>query len=144
MGNQKMAVLEKEGRLNVILDANFLFLPSQFNVDIFAELSNLLNRRFEPVILSSTVQELQGLAESVSPKIQKQALLAIKLAEKCRYVCVKKSSKESYDDVIVRIASVWKSPVATNDRELRMRLRKTGVPVIFLRQKRRLEMTGAV
>ena len=70
MGDQKIAVLEKEGILNVILDANFLFVPSQFNVDIFAELSNLLNRRFEPIVLSSTVQELQRLAESVSPKIQ--------------------------------------------------------------------------
>jgi rRNA-processing protein FCF1 len=143
MVDQKIAILEKEG-INVILDANFLFVPSQFNVDIFTELSNLLNRRYEPIVLSSTVQELQRLAESVSPKIQKQALLALKLSEKCRYVCVKKSLKESYDDVIVRVAPVWKVPVATNDRELRMRLRKIGVPVIFLRQKRRLEMTGAV
>ena len=138
-----MAASKKE-KVKIILDANFLFVPSQFSVDIFEELSNLLNRRFEPILLSSTLKELQGLAESTSLKIRKQALLAIRLAEKCHFVSVEKSLNESYDDVIVRVASDWKSPVGTNDRELRKRLRKSGAPVIFLRQKRRLEMEGAV
>ena len=134
----------KEEKLKIILDANFLFVPSQFNIDVFEELANLLNQRFEPILLSSTQKELQGLAESNSPKIQKQALLALRLAEKCRFVSVKKSSAETYDDVIVRVASEWKCPVGTNDRELRKRLRQNGVPVIFLRQKHRLAMEGTV
>jgi len=134
----------EEEPVKVVLDANFFFLSSQFNVDVFEELENLLNRRFEPILLSSTQKELQGLAESSSPKQRKQAQLALRLAEKCRVVVVEKGLKETYDDVIVRVAAEWKSPVATNDRELRKRLRKVGVPVIFLRQKRRLEMEGAV
>jgi rRNA-processing protein FCF1 len=134
----------EEEPVKVVLDANFFFLSSQFNVDVFEELENLLNRRFEPILLSSTQKELQGLAESSSPKQRKQAQLALRLAEKCRVVDVEKGLKETYDDVIVRVAAEWKSPVATNDRELRKRLRKVGVPVIFLRQKRRLEMEGAV
>ena len=103
-----------------------------------------MNRRFEPVLLSSTQKELQGLAESTSPKQRKQAQLALRLAEKCRVVAAEKGSKETYDDVIVRVSAEWKSAVATNDRGLRKRLRKVGLPVIFLRQKRRLEMEGAV
>lgn len=130
--------------IKVILDANFFFVASQFNIDVFEELENLLNRRFTPVLLSSTKKELQGLAESNSPKQRKQAQLALRLAKKCRFVAVEKGLKETYDDVIVRVAAEWKSPVATNDRELRKRLRNAGVPVIFLRQKRRLEMEGAV
>jgi rRNA-processing protein FCF1 len=130
--------------IKVVLDANFFFVSSQFNVDVFEELANLLNRRFEAVLLSSTQKELQGLAESTSPKQRKQAQLALKLAEKCNVVSVEKGLMDTYDDVIVRVAAEWKSPVATNDRELRKRLRKVGVPVIFLRQKRRLEMEGAV
>ena len=135
---------DSEESVKVVLDANFFFVSSQFNVDVFEELNNLLNRRFEPVLLSSTQKELQGLAESSSPKQRKQAQLALRLAEKCRVVAVEKGLQETYDDVIVRVAAEWKSPVATNDRELRKRLRKVGVPVIFLRQKRRLEMEGAV
>jgi rRNA-processing protein FCF1 len=88
--------------------------------------------------------ELQGLAESDSPKERKQAQLALKLAEKCRVVPVEKGLGETYDDVIVRVAAEWKSPVATNDRELRRRMRTLGLPVIFLREKRRLMLEGAV
>lgn len=131
-------------KIKVILDANFFFVPTQFNLDIFEELAKLLNQRFEPILLSSTNKELQGLAESSSLKEQKQAQLALILAEKCRVVYMEKVSDETYDDVIVRVAEAWKSPVATNDRELRKRLRKIGVPVIFLRQKHRLALEGAV
>jgi rRNA-processing protein FCF1 len=136
--------VSKEEKLKVVLDANFLFVPSQFQVDIFEELANLLNQSFELILLSSTLMELQGLAESDSPKERKQAQLALKLAEKCRVVPVEKGLGETYDDVIVRVAAEWKSPVATNDRELRRRMRTLGLPVIFLREKRRLMLEGAV
>ena len=138
-----MAV-SKEEKLKVVLDANFLFIPSQFQVDIFEELENLLNQSFEPILLSSTLMELKGLIESDSQKERKQAQLALKLAEKCRVVPVEKDLGETYDDVIVRVAAEWTSPVATNDRELRRRIRTLGLPVIFLRQKQRLMLEGAV
>jgi len=137
-------VLPKHEPVKVVLDANFFFIPSQFNLDIFEELANLLNQRFEPVLLSSTKKELQGLAKTNSPKTQKQAVLALRLAEKCRLIRVNKGLRETYDDVIVRVAVEWKSPVATNDNELKSNLRKNGVPVIFLRQKHRLAMDGSV
>jgi rRNA-processing protein FCF1 len=136
--------VSKEEKLKVVLDANFLFVPSQFQVDIFEELANLLNQSFELILLSTTLMELQGLAESDSPKERKQAQLALKLADKCRVVPVEKGLGETYDDVIVRVAAEWKSPVATNDRELRRRMRTLGLPVIFLREKRRLMLEGAV
>ena len=136
-------VVSKENTLKVIIDANFFFLPSQFKLDIFEELANLLIQRFEPILLSSTKKELEGLAES-TPKTRKQALLALRFAEKCNLIPVDMDLMENYDDVIVRVASEWKCPVATNDRELRKRLRKKKIPVIFLRQKDRLEINGAV
>ena len=66
LGESNLAV-SKEEKLKVVLDSNFLFVPSQFHLDIFEELANLLNQRFEPILLSSTQKELQGLAESTSP-----------------------------------------------------------------------------
>ena len=137
-------MLPKHDPVKVILDANFFFVPSQFNLDIFEELGNLLNQRFEPVLLSSTLEELQRLVESATPKMEKQALLALRLAEKCSFVPVEKYADETYDDVIVRVSSEWKSPVGTNDRELRRKLRQKGVGVIFLRQKNRLALDGTV
>lgn len=125
------------------MDANFFFLPSQFKLDIFEELADLLAQRFEPILLSTTQEEIEGLSKSI-PKIRKQALLANRFAKKCKFMVVEKHLMESYDEVIVRVASKWKCPVATNDRELRKRLRKKKIPVIFLRQKSRLEIDGAV
>ena len=138
-----MRVSKKE-KVKVIFDSNFLFVPSQFQLDIFEELTNLLNQRFDPILLSPTQEELQKLAKEGSPKTRKQASLALRIAEKCRVVHIEKGLKETHDDVIVRVAAEWKCPVATNDRELRKRLRNLRVPVIFLRQRHRLELEGAV
>jgi len=128
--------------MKVILDSNFLFIPSQFQVDIFEELSKLLNQRFDPIILSPTRMELLKKAKRSSPKMRKRACLALELAEKCRLVDVEQYGEETPDDVIVRVAAEWKCPVATNDRMVRKRLRNISVPVISLRQKSRLEMEG--
>ena len=128
--------------MKVVLDSNFLFIPSQFQVDIFEELSKLLNQRFDPIILSSTRMELLKKMKKGSPTMRKKASLALELAERCHLVDVKQDSEETSDDVIVRVAAEWKCPVATNDRMLRKRLRNINVPVIYLRQKSRLEMEG--
>lgn len=128
----------------IILDTNFLFIPSQFHLDIFEELDRLLGHQVELLILSSTLKELQKLAKSRSVKKSKQALLGLKLAERCRVVEVKRKSGESDDDLIFRTSSEMKSAVATNDRQLRKKLRNVGLPVIFLRQKSTLAADGSV
>jgi len=128
----------------ILIDANFLFIPSQFQIDIFDELMKLLNQRFKPVLLSPTYKELQKIAEKGSPKIRKHASLALKLAEKCRIARVEQRFEETHDDVVVRVAAEWRCPVATNDRALRKRLRDINVSVIYLRQRSHLEMEGNV
>jgi hypothetical protein len=130
--------------VKVILDSNFLFVPFQFNVDIFEELMKLLNQQFDPILLSPTHGELLRLAGQGSPKMRKLASLALKLAEKCRLVQVEMLPGETHDDVIVRVAKEWGCPVATNDRELRKSLRREKVPTIFLRQRAYLEAEGLV
>lgn len=84
------------------------------------------------------------MVEKGSPAMRRQASLAINLAEKCRQIKVERKLGETSDDVILRIAVEWNSPVATNDRELREKLRAKAIPVIFLRGKRRLELEGAL
>lgn len=126
------------------MDTNFLFVPSQFHLDIFKDIDRLMGQRVEPLILSSTFEELQKLIRSCSVKKSKQALLGLKLAEKCRVVEIERESGESNDDAILRSAVKMKCAVATNDRELRKKLRNAGVPVVFLRQKSTLAVDGSV
>ena len=130
--------------IKVILDSNFLFVPLKFKIDIFEGMVNLLKQRFEPVLLSTTYMELQRMAERGSPKLQKQAKTALKFAEKCSLVDVERGEEETNDDVIARVAAQWRCPVATNDRALKQRLRDISIPVIYLRQKSRLELEGSV
>jgi rRNA-processing protein FCF1 len=127
--------------IRVILDSNALFVPIQLKIDIFQELKTLLNRSFELVLLKPIQQELEELAREGSLQTRKKALYALMLAEKCKIVDVEESAA-SPDDIIFQTASRWRSPVFTNDSELRKKLRNINVPVIYVRQKSRLEIDG--
>ena len=130
--------------LRVILDSNALFVPLKSKIDIFAETKRLLNRNLDFVLLSPVKQELELLATKNSPKIRREALYALKVAEKCTHVLVDNPEKLPTDDVIVKVAKAWNSPVLTNDRQLRKRLRDISVPVIYVRQKSRLDVDGLI
>ncbi|MCD6324680.1 hypothetical protein J7L97_00130 [Candidatus Bathyarchaeota archaeon] len=127
--------------IKVILDSNFLLVPFQFRIDIFEELNNLLGKA-EPIVLSTTLEELKKMVEKRSAKEHMQFSAALKLAENCEILEVKREASESYDDVILRVAGELKIPVATNDAELRKRLRRAGLATIYLRQKSRLVIEG--
>lgn len=128
--------------LKIILDSNAFFAQLELKIDIFEETKLLLNRNIELVLLSPVKHELELLAAKDSPKTRREAAFALKLAEKCKYVAVENSDKLSTDDVIVRVSKAWNSPVFTNDRQLRKRLKDISVPVIYVRQKSRLDIDG--
>ena len=125
----------------VILDSNFLFVPFQLKIDIFKELDRLLGKA-EPLVLTTTLWELENVAKKRSQKIAKQASAALELANKCEIVEAEKKLNESYDDVILRTAKELNFAVATNDANLRKRLREAKVPVVYVRQKSYLEIEG--
>ena len=102
--------------MKVILDSNFLCVPSQFKVDIFDELIRHLNQHVDFILLSATYQELLKMVKYGSPKLRKQGELALKLTEKCHIIHFEQGSNETHDDLIVRVAKKWNCPVATNDR----------------------------
>jgi rRNA-processing protein FCF1 len=130
--------------VSIILDSNALFVPLQFKIDIFEELRMLLGVKSEPVLLSPIKKELETIAGKGSPKMRKWASYALKLAEKCAVWEVEEKIAGSPDDAIVWAAERWACPVFTNDRKLRKRLRNINVPVIYVRQKVRLEIDGRI
>ena len=130
--------------LKIIVDTNFFLIPSKFRMDILEELNNSLGRKVEPILLSAAYFELQRLAMSDSVKLSKQAKLGLRLAGRCKIVEVERKVSESNDDMTLRMAVEWRCPVATNDRELRRKLRSSGVTVVFLRQMSHLEVEGYV
>ena len=129
-------------KVRIIFDANALFVPLQFNIDIFEETKQLLDRNFEAVVLLSTCQELERIAKQGPLETRRKAAFALELAKKCRILKTSKESETPTDDLIVQAASKHNWPVFTNDRQLRNRLRDINVPVIYVRQKSRLDMDG--
>ncbi len=130
--------------LRIIMDSNAFFIPLQLKIDIFEELKKLLNKRFELILLSPVRQELEKLAEKSSPKMRKNASYALKIANECTLIELNQENAGSADDAVFQAARKWKYPVFTNDRELRKKLRNINVPVIYVRQKSRLEINGRI
>ena len=129
--------------LKIIFDANAFFVQLQFKLDIFEELKTLLNCNFEPIVLVSIRKELEKLAKNSTPKIRKSAIYALQLTERCKVVEVNKQLG-STDEAIVKIAKEWKTPVFTNDKQLRKKLRDINVPVIYVRRKAQLVIDGRI
>jgi rRNA-processing protein FCF1 len=90
------------------------------------------------------MDELRNIMGRSAPKLRKQTEMALKLAEKCLLVNVDRRHGETNDDVIIRIAQQRKYLVATNDSALRKRLRNISIPVVYVRQKSRLELEGSL
>jgi rRNA-processing protein FCF1 len=138
-----LSQVEKKN-LKIILDSNAFFVPLDFKIDLLNDLKRLLNRNFELMLISQVKKELEAFVEKGSPKMRKKASYALKFAEKCNYVDVNASASAQTDDVIVKTAKEWKAMVFTNDRGLKEKLRNISVPVIYVRQKSRLEIDGMI
>ncbi len=129
--------------LKVIFDSNFLFIPVQFHLDVLEEMERVAGKRIEPILLSPVREELEAIAAK-GGKEGRQASAALKYAERMRCVDVEAGLGETVDDLILRLASEWGFPVATNDGLLRKRLREANVTVIYLRQRSHLEIYGSI
>jgi len=129
----------------VLLDTNFLMLPANLRIDIFAALDNVIKRAYKPVVLSGILGELEKLHLKGRKKQKIAIKIALKFAEKCTILEEELLEKEIIDDYIIRIAEENQPcAVATADNILRNRLKERGIPVIFLRQKKHLEINGTI
>lgn len=130
--------------VKIIFDSNFLLIQPQFRININKELEKILNRKIEGIIISPIYEELQRLSKRKEIKERKNALMTLQLIKNFDIVKVERLQNETVDDLIIRLAKKWNSPVATNDKELRRRLRSRSIAVIYLRQKSRLEVEGMI
>ena len=123
---------------------NFLLIQPQFCINIYEELENKLNRKIERIIISPIYEELQKLSKRKKIKERKNALMTLQFIKNFEIIKVERLQNETVDDLIIRLAKKWNSPVATNDKELRRKLRNRSIAVIYLRQKSRLEVEGMI
>lgn len=127
--------------LQVILDTNFLMIPGLHGVDIFSELDRVLDRKYELVVPEVVMGELEHIKEEGDASERKAASLALDLASRTKEI----PSQGPADEEIIRLAREKDEvAVGTNDSDLKKRARNEGIPVIFLRQKSHLDISGTV
>lgn len=120
----------------VLLDTNSLLLPHQSKIDIFAELERLGFGK--PLVPKPVLRELEVIAARGEPRDRTAARIGMELATtRCEIL----PGEGEVDDLLVKMAVERGLAVATNDKELKKRLKKAGVPLVYPR-KRVLEMAG--
>ncbi|MGA8903789.1 MAG: PIN domain-containing protein [Candidatus Bathyarchaeia archaeon] len=127
--------------IKVILDSNFLMIPFQFNLDVFQEIEFLLQKKVDFIVPSAVKSELTGIS-SRGGEGAAEASLALQLASRCRVVEVTLDPGETVDDAIVKASQKLRAVVATTDIALKKRLRDINIPVVYLRDKSKLEVDG--
>jgi rRNA-processing protein FCF1 len=124
--------------VKVLLDANALMMPAQFQIDLFDELRMLIGS-FDPVILPGVLQELNGLTRAKG-RDGAAARCGLTLAEKCTIVQNPDLKTGSVDAQVIEYAAQNKCLVVTNDRRVRDALFAQGIGVISLRNQKKLEI----
>jgi hypothetical protein len=125
----------------IILDTNFLLIPSQFKLDIFSEIRRIADFKYELFIIDKTIDELK---EIIASKQQKQknklaAKIALQLIEKYKLKKIK-TEEDLVDNAIISLANKKDYIIATQDKLLKSKLKKKSIPLIILRQKSYLQI----
>jgi rRNA-processing protein FCF1 len=124
--------------VKVLLDANALMMPSQFQIDLFDELRMLLGS-YEPVVLSGIIHELTGLSRAKG-RDGAAARWGLSLGEQCTVVGSEDLESVSVDAQLIEYAAKNSCLVVTNDRRVREALFARGIGVISLRKQKKLEI----
>ncbi|MFW9870921.1 MAG: PIN domain-containing protein [Candidatus Thorarchaeota archaeon] len=131
--------------LPVIVDTNFLTVPVQFGVDIFAEAERVLERSVEFILLDSIIEEIKSKLQRAKRTEARMFRIAIEFSERCSVVSVNESMKVNpVDDQLLEFTKSVNGVLATNDRELRAKAIAQGTPVLLLRGKKYLELEGSI
>lgn len=110
----------------------------KFRIDLDSELQRVLDEPAKNCVLDSVIAELNHFAKKNSAT-GKEAQLCLRLIDRENFF-IQRSPKGEVDDVIVSISDK-NALVATNDIELRKRLKSKGIKTIYLRAKKHLAIS---
>ena len=126
-------------KTKIMLDTNFVMLPAQLNVDIYSEIDRIMKTKYELCVLDKTINELNSIIEKQKGKHRDAAKLALSLL-KAKNIKIEAYDSEKYvDDCLVELAEKGYL-IATHDKELKLRIKEKNKNLIFLRQKKYLEL----
>lgn len=113
------------------MDTNFLIMPERFGVDIFAE----IREKFPDAEFATVGQVVTELK-----KMKKK--FALGMIKEFKMKIVKETGDT--DTALLNAAARESGAVCTNDLELKKRCIGKKVPVVFMRNKKTVEMKGGI
>ncbi|MFX1518630.1 MAG: PIN domain-containing protein [Promethearchaeota archaeon] len=119
---------------------------SEIQINIFSEFDRIIQKKYALITLSGIVKELQGLLINSKTKKRKKVEFALQFLKSAQVKILNEEllSSETIDEYIIRIAKKSNFIVATNDQDLRHKLRIEGISIIYLRQRSHLVLDGYV
>jgi rRNA-processing protein FCF1 len=129
--------------ITVLLDTNMLLIMAN-GIPVLEQIEEKLLTKPRYIVIKPVYDELVRIADSEKPSISRRARLALEIVNRyCEIVDYAVNPGETVDDAILRYASENNAVVATNDKELRRRLRSRGLPEIYLREESwRIDVEG--
>lgn len=112
----------------VVVDANALLMPFELSVNIDHELRRLLGE-CEVIVPAPIIGELRRSGS-------RHARAAVSLAMRYKVM----ETEAMGDEAVIELAQRLGAYVLTNDRPLRIRLRRKGIRSIFLRSGKYLDL----
>jgi rRNA-processing protein FCF1 len=124
----------------IVVDTNFLVMQYEYRVDLPSELQRIVHEPITLVIPSGAMDELRTLAGRAGRKAA-GARFVLQNMEQLRTKAAIEiiASKGEVDGWIFKFAKENPVCVATNDVPLRKRLLASGVPVIAMKGKSKLD-----
>ena len=126
--------------LRIVLDTNFLMIPSQFKVDIFSEINRLIEEPYELCTYQGIIDELSELAKSKG-KDSIHAKTALMIIKQKNLKSLPNSINETYADNLILEGVTSKDVVCTQDQALKRLLKHQhkGIRFITLKSKKYLD-----
>ena len=113
--------------VKVVLDANALIMPFQFDLNLDSELERLFVNP-DVYVPSSVIDEVEKLGRGDAQKLAS------------KYDTIEVGSKR--DEGVIEAVKKLDGILVTNDKILKNRVRKMGYPVAFLRSRSHLVVIG--
>ncbi|HDD57481.1 MAG TPA: hypothetical protein ENF43_03075 [Thermoplasmatales archaeon] len=124
----------------VILDTNMILSIFEQSIDLKNSILNLIGK-CEIVVPRTVLKELYLLSVHGKGKRKINAQSAIDYVERNFDII---ENEGDTDTSLISLAKRLKAVVATNDRELRKKLRENSIPVLFLRERKKLVSDGTI
>lgn len=127
-----------KSKLNpIIFDTNFLFVTFEFKLDVISEIRRLVGGNYNLYIYEGTIDELKAV-ENKGDKNKKFLPLIVKMLSLYGFKIINSPQKYIDDQIMENLHK--NIIVATNDKELRKKIWENECKVLYMRQKRYLEI----